>query len=729
MRFPNFSQLNFTDCGPTCLKIILKYYGKNCSLEYLKNICPVTRSGISLGDILNAARILGFSATPVKVTTDSLKKNLHLPCILHWRSDHFVVLYKISKSDYYYISDPGFGRLKLSTAEFESLWKDKNKMGVALNLIPSESLLETNFPYSTPGNELKKTIEFVKINFKGHYGKLSLLSALLLFGAFLLYLLPLTMQRLIDHGVNQKSLSVVYQVFFIQIAIILGQTAGEWFKGVIRVKFSMHVSVNIIKNLLNKLVKLPLTYFDTKLNTDILQRIEDQQKIESFLTQKITQAIFSLVLIVIFSVLLASYNIRIFYLFFGLSCFSFIWISLFLNKRKNIDYYTFKLAADNRNSLTEIIQGMKEIKINNAQSRKISLWTDIQREYFKLKIRSLNLNLYQTIGVGTITQVKNILITCSCAIWVINGKFTLGELLSVSYISGMMSAPMESLVDFIQTGQEAKLSFDRIDEVHQKSDENAYSDSGAPISPAKGIYFNDVSFKYEGSFNPYVLSNLSLSIPIGKTTAIVGSSGSGKTTLLKLLLKFYDPQIGDIYIDDLNMKDINSDSWRECCGTVMQDGYIFSGTIADNIALAEVEPDLNHLDFSLKTACLDQFVSQLPLGLNTKIGSGGSDLSGGQKQRILIARAVYKNPQFLFFDEATSSLDAKNERDIMENLNTFLAGKTVVVVAHRLSTVKNADQIIVLDAGKIVEVGSHETLAKNQKYYYSLIKNQLELGS
>ncbi|MEO3404143.1 peptidase domain-containing ABC transporter [Mucilaginibacter sp. CAU 1740] len=729
MRFPHYSQLNFTDCGPTCLRIILKYYGKDCNMEYLRTICPVTRSGITLGDILSAARVLDFEAVAAKVSLDGLKKNILLPCILHWNSDHFVVLYKISNTGFYYISDPGFGKLRLSSVEFEALWKDKQPMGVALRLIPNDSFFDSTLPEQSRRDDWQKSFRFLKNNLQGQYTKLAGLFILLGIGALFLYLLPLSMQRLIDKGVNNKNTSVVYLVIFFQLAIMLGQILSDWVRGLVRVNFSMQISINIISNLLNKLVRLPLSFFDTRLNTDILQRIEDQQKIESFLSQKITQALFSLILIVVFSVLLASYNVNIFYVFLGLSLFSFAWIFLFLGKRKNIDYYTFKLASDNKNALIEIIQGMKEIKINNSHRQKIKLWTAIQKEYFKLKVRSLNLNLYQTIGVNAITQVKNIIITLFCALWIIEGKFTIGEMLSVGYITGMMSGPMESLVDLVQSGQDAKLSFDRIDEVHQKENESAGHDIIPPEQIKNGIFLDNVSFKYEGSFSPYVLRDLTLHVPQGKTTAIVGSSGSGKTTLLKLLLKFYNPQIGGIFVDTNNMLNINADWWRDRCGTVMQDGYIFNGTIAENVSLSDDLPDPVRLDFCLKTACLDEFVSQLPLGANTRIGTGGSDLSGGQKQRILIARAIYKDPEFIFFDEATSSLDAKNESDIMANLNSYLVGKTVVVVAHRLSTVKNADQIVVLHRGEIVEIGNHETLAGMQSHYYELVRNQLELGN
>ncbi|QJB35903.1 peptidase domain-containing ABC transporter [Chitinophaga oryzae] len=726
-RFPHFSQLEYSDCGPTCLKIILKYYGKECRLSYLRELCSVTRTGITMGDIVIAARALHFNPVAFQTTVNGLQHNAALPCILHWRQDHFVVLYHISEKGMFYLSDPGFGRIKLPANEFESLWKGGHEKGVALFLAPNENFALSTLPATSRWTEWKKSIIFLLSHLKTHRWKLLLLALFLGASTALAYIFPSTMQRLVDKGVMAHRPAVVWGVLLFQGCILLGQIVFEWLRGLVGVHFSTQVSMQVVSQFLFKLIRLPVRFFDNRMSADILQRIEDQQRIELFLTQRIVQTLFSIILIVVLSIRLLHYNAAIFPLFVLLSAFSVGWIFLFQNHRKNIDYYNFRLAAENRNAQIELITGMREVKINNAQHSKINLWKKIQLEVYKLKIRSLRLNLYQVLGVNTITQLKNISINAFCALWVIRGDLTMGEMLSIGYITGMLSSPLESLVEFFQTAQDAKISFDRIDEINSKLDENDASKKTPPL-PVQGIHLQSVSFKYDGSHHPYVLRDLSLFIPAGRVTAIVGSSGSGKTTLLKLLLSFYHPQKGGIYIDNVNMRDINSDIWRGRCGIVMQDGYIFSGTIAENIALSDDNPDIDQLWFAARTACLAEFIKQLPMQFNTKIGNAGADLSGGQKQRILIARAVYHNPDILFFDEATSSLDARNEKDIMTNLNAFLKGKTVIVVAHRLSTVKNADQIIVLEGGRILEQGTHTELVSSRKKYFELIRNQLELG-
>lgn len=727
-RFPHFSQLEYSDCGPTCLKIILKYYGKECQLSYLRELCTVTRSGINMGDIVVAARALHFSPAAFQTTVRGLRSNATLPCILHWRQDHFVVLYHISDKGIFYLSDPGFGRIKLPANEFENLWKGSNEKGVALFLTPNENFAQSALPVTSRWTEWKKSMIFLLGHLKVHRWKLLWLALFLGASTSLAYIFPSTMQRLVDKGVVADNTTVVWGVLLFQCCILLGQIIFEWLRGLVGVHFSTQVSMQVVSQFLFKLIRLPVRFFDNRMSADILQRIEDQQRIELFLTQRVIQTLFSVILIIVLSIRLLHYNVGVFPLFVLLSMFSIGWIFLFQSHRKNIDYYNFRLAAENRNAQIELITGMREVKINNAQYSKISIWKKIQLEVYKLKIRSLRLNLYQVLGVNTITQLKNIAINAFCALWVIRGNLTMGEMLSIGYITGMLSSPLESLVEFFQAAQDAKISFDRIDEINSKEDENDATKI-KPALPVKGIHLKSVSFKYDGSHHPYVLKDLSLIIPAGMVTAIVGSSGSGKTTLLKLLLSFYHPQKGGVFIDDVNMRDINSDIWRSRCGIVMQDGYIFSGTIAENIALSDDNPDIEQLWFAARTACLSDFIKELPMQFNTKIGNAGADLSGGQKQRILIARAVYHNPDILFFDEATSSLDAKNEKDIMKNLNTFLAGKTVIVVAHRLSTVKNADQIIVLDGGQILEQGTHDELVSSRKKYFELIRNQLELGN
>ncbi|MGO4293374.1 peptidase domain-containing ABC transporter [Chitinophaga sp. RAB17] len=728
-RFPHFTQLEFSDCGPTCLKIILKYYGKDCSLAHLRDICAVTRAGITMGDLITAARVLHFNATVYQMTVESLTRNKILPCILHWKQDHFVVLYKISEKGYFYISDPGYGRIKMPAREFLRMWQGNNEKGVALLLIPTEEFLTAPFPPVQKWEGLKKGLTFTAHHLREHRGKLLLLIVFLLLSTSLAYLLPITMQQLVDKGINPKNINVVWAVLLFQGGILMGQILFDWLRGLIGVRFSTQVSMEVVSQFLYKLIRLPVRFFDNRMNADILQRIDDQQRIELFLTQRIIQTLFSIVLITILSVRLLHYNAPVFPVFFFMSAFSITWIFLFQAQRKNIDYYNFRLASENRNAQMELITGMREVKINNAQHNKVSTWRKIQLELYQLKLQSLRLNLYQTMGVSAITQLKNIIINALCAVWVIRGDITIGEMMGIGYITGMLSAPIESLADFMRIAQEAIISVERIDEIHRKEDENNADKIPPPDVIHDGIFLEDVSFKYDGSYQPYVLKNISLHIPKGQITAIVGSSGSGKTTLLKLLLGFYSLQNGRISIDKTDMRNVNTDHWRNRCGIVMQDGYIFSGTILENIALSDDTPDIQRLWEALRIACLDDFINSLPMKFNTKIGNSGADLSGGQKQRILIARAVYKNPDFLYLDEATSSLDARNEKAIINNLDSFMKNKTVVIVAHRLSTVKNADQIIVLEKGEIIEHGTHTELVQSRNKYFELIRNQLELGT
>ncbi|ASZ11357.1 peptidase domain-containing ABC transporter [Chitinophaga pendula] len=725
--FRHFSQLELSDCGPACLKMILRYYGKDCDLLYLRDLCTVTRTGVSMGDIVNAGRALHFNCMAVQTTPEALMEKATLPCILHWRQDHFVVLYRIS-SRYFYIADPGYGKIRLPRHKFSHLWKGTSDKGVALMLAPRETFEGLLLPYTSGWAGKKKGLFFLVQHLKIHRGKLLLLALFLTISTSLSYLFPNTMQRLVDGGINRSNYQVVWGVLLFQAGILMGQLIFDWLRGFVSVHFSMQVSLQVITHFLQKLIRLPIRFFDNRLNTDILQRIEDHQRIESFLTQQIIQAVFSCLLIITLSIRLLQYGWWIFICFIVLSLAAIAWIFLFNARRRNLDYYNFRLSSENRNALIELVTGMKEVKINNAQENKIGSWQEIKKQIYGLKVRSLYVNLYQVVGVHAITQIKNIGINGICAIGVIQGNLTIGEMLSIGYITGMLSGPLTNITDFIQATVEAKTAFDRIDEIHRKEDENT-AGKVAPPEDWDHIYLENAAFKYDGSMHPFVLEDITLQIPRGKITAIVGSSGSGKSTLLKLLLSFYYPQKGQLRVGQQEMKNIDPDAWREQCGVVLQDGYIFSGTIAENIALTDSEPDSDLLWFAARTACIDAFIRELPMQFDTKIGNAGADLSGGQKQRLLIARAIYRNPRILFLDEATSSLDARNEKDILTNLSTFLQGKTVIVVAHRLSTVKHADQIIVLEKGKVIECGTHHQLVTQRQKYYELIRNQLELGT
>ncbi|MEM9916712.1 MAG: peptidase domain-containing ABC transporter [Bacteroidota bacterium] len=727
-KFPVFRQLEQTDCGPSCLRMVSTYFGKPYSLEELRELCGVTRLGVSLRDVSRGASAIGLDNGTVKVDLQTLKEEVPLPCILHWRQEHFVVLYEIKKNrkDAFLIADPGFGKIKLTEEQFVKDWNPQDGRGIAMIIQPSEDFTAIQ-PKIPIHSHWKRSWNFLVHYLTSHKRTLGGVAVTLLITAAITWVFPVLMQKLIDDGVMAKDMNFVWVILLAQLMLFVGKGVLDWVRGIVLIRVSMKISIDIIANFIKKLIRLPIGFFDTKLHTDILQRVEDQNKIENFISYKVLSSIFSMLSLIVLSVLLFYYNSMVFGIFLVLTLASVAWMWQFLERRKFLDYSRFSLQYQDQNNLYELVTGMPEIKINSAQDVKVEEWQNVQEKLYKLKIKALNLNQQQLLGVNMITQVKNILITFLCSYFVIQDMMSLGILMSISYIVGQLSGPVDDLVMFFLGAQDAKLSFDRMDEIQRKEDED--SEKKRINKFCDSIEIKKLYFKYQGMNSPYVLKNLNIHIPIGKKTAIVGASGSGKTTLMKLLLKFYNPTRGSIKIDEVGLSTINADYFRSNCGVVMQDGFIYSGTIASNIALGDKVPNLERVRWAAKIACINEFVDGLVLNYHTKIGQAGLDLSGGQKQRLLIARAVYKNPDFLFFDEATSALDAANEKMIVDNLQTFMEGKTVVVIAHRLSTVQDADQIIVLDKGEVVEYGSHFELSMNHGYYYNLIKNQLELGS
>lgn len=723
MKF--YHQIGVADCGPTCIRMIASHYGKDYTLEEIRERCEITRTGVSFSDLINGCKKIGLKTMGVKLTVEDLKSNIPFPMILHWNHDHFVVLEKVVK-DKFYILDPGHGKLKLKESDFLKFWQTTENKGIALLLQPTEVFLDLEPKKLDLG--YKRGINFLKNYYKTY--KKPILKLILILGitSVLSFIFPMTIQYLLDEGVQKKNIHIVWMVLLFQTALFLGQVVFEWIRGILLIKLGVKVSLTIITDFLHKIIKLPVKFFDTRLYTDILQRIDEQNKIEQFLNHIMIQSLFSFFLIIALSIQLAFISKTVFLVFIGLSIMSIVWTLFFNKKRERLNYITFNNELENRNALIELITGMTEIKINNAQEVKVSAWKKIQYKLYDIKLEGLRIDQLQEIGMRGFNHIKNILITFICAYWVINSSMSVGMMLSIGYILGQLTNSFETSVDFIRSLQEAKISFLRMDEVHQKENENEPS-MKSPSTIQNKISLKNVSYKYEGSNAPFVLQDINIDIPVGSVTAIVGVSGSGKTTLMKLLLKFYQPTSGEIVLDDLNFENMNSDQWRDQCGVVLQDGHIFSGTIAQNIALSVEEPNEEQLIFAAKTACIYDFIQKLPLKFDTKIGNTGLELSGGQKQRLFIARAVYRNPEFIFLDEATSALDANNESSIMENLNEFFYGKTVFIIAHRLSTVKNADQILVIEDGKVIEQGHHKHLVSNKARYYNLVRNQLELGA
>ena len=721
------------DCGPACLQMISRYYGKKYSLQYLRDNSFLTRDGVSLLGISKSAAEIGLKAISLKIDIDNLIKNIKSPGILHWNQNHFVVLCKIRKNFFngnleFIIADPGHGIIKLNREEFEKQWCIDNKEGVILHLEPTEEF------YSKKENEKlnQKNFSFLFSYLKSYKWELTQLLFGVLGGSLITLILPFLTQALIDIGVKNQSLEIITIILAGQLFLFLGSAIIEIIRNWITLYIGSHVNIKIISDFLLKLMKLPIRFFDTKMMGDFTQRINDHERIENFLTSQSLLTLFSLINLFVFLIVLGIYNLKILVVFSILTVFAVLWIFIFQSKRKILDYVRFQSKALNQDAVYELINGMQEIKLNSFEDYKRNEWENIQIKLFKISTRILALDQYQTVGYNFINHLKNILVTYLAAKEVILGNLTLGAMLSIMYIIGQVNSPLNQLIGFIRSLQDAQISIDRLSEVHTQKEEEEIpfrkKIRDYELPQKDGLNFVNLSFSYDGSYNKKIIENINLNIPKGKTTAIVGASGSGKTTLMKLLLKFYSPTDGEIFVNDTPLESISPREWRNKIGTVMQEGYIFSDTIERNIATCDEEIDDVKLKYSLETANLEDFVNDLPNGLKTKIGASGNGISGGQKQRILIARAVYKNPEFIFFDEATSALDTENERTIMSKINSFIEDRTAVIIAHRLSTVKNADQIIVLKKGEIVEKGTHDELVKNKSFYFELVKDQLELN-
>ena len=728
LKFPFYKQFDAMDCGPTCLRMIAKYYGKNYTLQYLREKCYLTREGVSMLGVSEAAESIGMHTIGVRITFEQLKNDAILPCIVHWQQNHFVVVYKIKKYKIY-IADPATGLIKLNTNEFLKNWlgtvKDGEGMGVCL-------LLET-----TPDFHKQKDDPINKGNFRflisylKPYNKLihQLITGILL-SSLLQLVFPFLFQSLIDKGVFLEDIPFMHIVFITWIVLVVGRVAVDFIRNWILLHLGTRTNIFLISDFLIKLMKLPVSFFDTKMIGDLIQRIGDHKRIETFLTITILNLFLAFISLIILSIVLAIFSLKIFLIFIIGSLLYIGWVTLFMKKRRDLDNKRFTQLSSNQSNIIQLITGMQEIKLNNCEKQKRWEWESIQASIFRINIKSLTLHQYQQVGALFFNEIKNVLIIIFAAFQVINGQLTLGTMVAISYILGQLSGPLEQMIEFFHTTQDAKISLERLGEIHNKNDEEPVEGTFVTELPEiRDIVISELSFQYEGPHSPFALKDINLHIEKNKITAIVGTSGSGKTTLIKLLLGFYPLTSGNIKIGDLNLKNISHRYWRQNCGVVMQDGFIFSETIARNIAVSDEKVNKQKLLYAVKMSNIQDVIESLPLSYNTKIGAEGIQLSQGQHQRILIARAIYKNPDYIFLDEATNALDANNEKLILSNLEEFFEGRTVVIVAHRLSTVKNADQIIVLDKGKIVEQGKHEELTKQKGAYYFLVKNQLELGS
>jgi len=726
--FPHYRQLDSSDCGPTCLRMITKYYGKNYSAQYLRELSFITREGVSMLGISDAAEKIGFRTMGAQLTLEQLRSQATLPCILHWNQRHFVVCYKI-KDDKYYIADPGSKKVQFKESELATCWlstkNDGKRVGTALIIEPGPEFYDR----ADEEDRENRNFSFIFRYLIPYKKELLQLVLGMLTASVLQLIMPFLTQSLVDTGIRDSNLNFITLILIAQLVIFIARLSVDFIRSWILLHVNTRINIALISDFLAKLMRLPLQFFDTKMVGDIMQRIGDHSRIEAFMTGSSINTLFSFVNLIVFGIVLGYYNLTILGLFLLGNGLYVTWILAFMKYRRDLDIRRFTQAAGEQSKLYQLVTGMQEIKLNNCETEKRWDWERIQVKLFKISIKGLALQQYQQLGSVFFSQTTNILISFIAARSVVSGDMTLGMMMSLTYIVGQLSSPIEQFITFARAFQDAKISMERLSEIHQKEDEEQTLSSKINKLPVnRTLTIKDLYFSYDGSDRNYVLNRINLTIPENKVTAIVGASGSGKTTLMKLLLGFYEPNKGSVLIGDRLLKDINPHVWRANTGCVMQDGFIFSESIAKNIALGYEEVDKKRLLHAVTAANIQDFIESLPLGYNTKIGMEGNGLSQGQKQRILIARAVYKSPEFIFLDEATNALDANNEKEIMKHLHEFYEGHTVVIIAHRLSTVMDADNIVVLDKGAVSEEGTHDELTSRKGKYYQLVKNQLELG-
>ena len=733
-KFPFVKQHDAMQCGVACLEMVCRNYGRQFPISMLSQICHVTSEGVSMLGISEAANEIGFHSVCVRTNVENLSL-APFPCILQWNQNHFVVLYKVRKGKRFYIADPGKGLIKYSLDDFKNHWVSTRSggedKGIAMLLEPTPLFYTLKADEIEEGeNDNPRSFRFLfgyVRKYKRYFGQVVLG---LTVGSLLQLVLPFLTQSIVDVGIRNQDIGFIWLILLGQLMLTFSSTAIDFIRRWLLLHISMRINISLVSDFFIKLLKLPMSFFDTKLLGDLMQRMGDHSRVNGFLTGQTLTIAFSLFSFAVFSVVLFLYNWQIFAIFLLGSILYAAWMMLFLRRRKVLDYELFEQQAINNNKTYEFLTSMQEIKLQDCEQRRRWEWEDTQADLFGVQMKSLKLQQTQEAGSILINEMKNIVITVVAAAAVIHGQMTLGMMLAVQYIIGQLNSPVEQLMGFFYSLQDVRISLERINEIHRAEDENGKRGLHTALDDSsKGIDIDGIMFKYDPHALTKTLDDVTIHIPKGKVTAIVGASGSGKTTLVKLMLGYYPVLEGQISIGGTDISTLNKKWWRRQCGVVMQDGVIFSESIARNIAVDDGEIDEQRLLKASQIACIHEYVMSLPLKYNTKIGRDGVGLSQGQKQRILIARAVYKNPDYIFLDEATNSLDANNERAIVENLDRFYKGKTVVVVAHRLSTVKNADQIVVIDHGRVVEIGDHEELIERRGAYYNLVRNQLELGN
>ena len=737
-KFPTYRQLDSMDCGPTCLRIIAAFYGRIWSLQTLRDKCHISREGVSLLGISDAAEAIGFRTMGVKISFEQLSNEAVLPCVVHWNQRHFIVVYRIEHrrgQTWIHVSDPASGLLRYSKEDFLKSWLSiraensdcdlHKELGVALMMEPTPKF------YEEKGEEEQHKGISGLMKYLRPYKKFIIQLLLAMFtGSIISLILPFLTQSVIDVGIGTSDLKFVVIILIAQVVLTLGQMANELIRGWLMLHMNTRVSISLISDFLAKLMRLPISFFDSKMVGDIMQRIGDHSRIQTFLTSSLLSIVMAVVTFIVYSAVMGGYNLQILGVFLLGSALYICWILLFMKRRRKLDYMRFQEAAANQSSIVQLIGGMQDIKLNGCEKQKRWDWERIQARLFNVSVKGLVLGQTQQVGGTFINQTKNVFISFLAASAVINGDMTLGMMTAMQYILGQLNAPISQFIKFVQETQDANISMERMSEIQERDDEEKSGNEYIREIPDNAdIVFHNVDFQYNGPHSDKVLDNVDITIPKNKVTAIVGASGSGKTTMIKMMLGFYEPVSGEVLLGGNRISEYSPSVWRSQCGTVMQEGFIFSDTIENNIGVSDEMPDMERIRKAVRTANIEDFISGLPLRYNTKIGAEGNGISSGQKQRLLIARAAYRDTKYLFLDEATNSLDADNEKIIMENFASFFRNRTVVIVAHRLSTVKNADKIIVLDKGKVVEQGTHNELTQKWGHYYHLIKNQLELGN
>lgn len=729
-KFPHYNQYDTADCGPACLRMIARYYGMEYSAEMLRRHCYISREGVSMLGISEAAEYIGFETAAVKITFKQLSEEGVFPCILHWNQKHFVVCYGIEKCRYggykIHISDPASQRLTYTKDEFERCWIGPNNgndcYGVALMLEPGEKFGKVPEERKKNGLCIRSFWGYLT-PYRSMIGQLMLA---MLVGSLIQLVLPFLSQAMVDQGINGCDMDIITMILMAQLFFFMSTLSIDYIRSWITLHMNTRIDISLIADFLVKLTAMPLQFFDSRMTGDILQRIGDHGRIKNFLLGNSIRIVFSLVNFLVYLCILAYYNMTVLGIFVAGNALYVAWVSFFMRYRRELDIKRFSQSAIEQSKMIQLVQGMQDIKLNNCEQQKRWEWERIQVQLFKIGLDGLRIEQIQQSGSVFFTQTTHILIYYIAARAVVEGGMTLGMMMSLSYIIGQVSAPISEFIGFARGFQDAKISLERLNEVHSQDDE----ETGIEVKRTELPYDRDIeiehlSFSYNGSEQELALKDISLHIPAHKVTAIVGESGCGKTTLVKLLQGFYDPTRGSIRVGGTALSDINPHVWRASTGSVMQDSFIFSDSIADNIAVNAEESDRERIKYAGRIARIDDFVASLPLGYDTVIGMEGKGISQGQRQRILIARAVYKNPEYIFLDEATNSLDAINEAAIMDNLQKFYEGRTVVISAHRLSTIREADQIVVMEKGEIVERGKHQELLERKGVYYELVRNQI----